>query len=171
MSLSLPRSPASRVYGALLSGLAFTALVACHHPSSVAAKPPAPENVKVGYGEQSREQIGAAVQSATADELQDVKATQVEQLLEGRFPGVDVVRTRSGGFSVRIRGATTFLASNEPLYVVDGIPVEVDRERGLDWLSPAEIERIDVLKDPAETTMYGVRGANGVIIITTKRSH
>ncbi|MGH9895599.1 MAG: TonB-dependent receptor plug domain-containing protein [bacterium] len=169
MSLCLPHSPVSRFGAALLSGLAFAALVGCHHRSSVAVKPPAPDNVKVGYGEQSREQIGGAVQSATADEMSGVKATQVENLLEGRFPGVDVVRTRSGGFSIRIRGVSTLLGDNQPLYVVDGMPVRVDPERGLDWLSPAEIERIDVLKDPAETSMYGGRGANGVIVITTKR--
>ena len=169
MSPSLLHSPASRVYGALLGGLALAALVGCHHRSTVPAQPPAPEKVQVGYGEQSKERIGGAVQSATADELKDVKATQVEQLLEGRFAGVEVVRTRSGGFSIRIRGVTTFLGRSAPLYVVDGLPVEVDSERGLDWLSPAEIERIDVLKDPTETTMYGVRGANGVILITTKR--
>ena len=168
MSLSLPHSPTSPVYGAL-GGLAFIALVGCHHRSSVAAKPPTPENVKVGYGEQSRDQIGGAVESATADEFSDVKATQVEKLLEGRFPGVEVVRTPTGGFSIHIRGVNTFLGNGEPLYVVDGIAVQVEPGRGLDWLSPGEIERIDVLKDPPETTMYGVRGANGVILITTKR--
>jgi len=124
--------------------------------------------VKVGYGDQSKDQTGGAVQSATADQLDEVKATQVEARLEGRFPGVEVVRTRSGGFLIRIRGVTTFLGDQTPLYVIDGIPVQVDPERGLDWLSPAEIARIDVLKDPAETSMYGVRGANGVILITTK---
>lgn len=170
MSLSLAHSAAARVSGALLSGLAFTALVGCHHKSSVPARLPIPENVKVGYGEQSRAEVGGAVQSATAEQLKDAKATQVEKLLEGRFPGVDVVRTRFGGFSIRIRGVTTFLGNSQPLYVVDGLPVQVDPERGLDWLSPAEIARIDVLKDPAETTMYGVRGANGVILITTKRA-
>ena len=168
MSLSLPHSPTSPVYGAL-GGLAFIALVGCHHRSSVAAKPPTPENVKVGYGEQPRDQIGGAVESATADKLSDVKTTQVEKLLEGRFPGVEVVRTPTGGFSIRIRGVNTFLGNGEPLYVVDGIAVQVEPGRGLDWLSPGEIERIDVLKDPPETTMYGVRGANGVILITTKR--
>jgi len=81
MPLSLPHSPKSRVYG-VLGGLAFIALVGCHHRSSVAAKLPAPENVKVGYGEQPRDQIGGAVESATADKLSDVKATQVEKLSE-----------------------------------------------------------------------------------------
>jgi TonB-dependent starch-binding outer membrane protein SusC len=169
MAPSLCYLPAYRVYGALLSGVAFTVLVGCHHRSSVPAVPPAPENVQVGYGEQSREQIGGAVHSATAHELRDVKASQVEKLLEGRFPGVEVMRTRSGGFSIHIRGITTLLGRSEPLYVVDGLPVDVDPERGLDWLSPAEIARIDVLKNPAETSIYGVRGANGVILITTKR--
>ncbi|MGH2829576.1 MAG: TonB-dependent receptor plug domain-containing protein [Actinomycetota bacterium] len=90
--------------------------------------------------------------------------------MEGRFPGVRVVRTPGGGFSIRIRGVSTLLGDTEPLYVVDGIPVNVEPGRGLDWLNPADIARIDVLKDAAETSMYGVRGANGVILITTKRS-
>jgi TonB-dependent SusC/RagA subfamily outer membrane receptor len=127
--------------------------------------------VQVGYGEQSREQTGGAVQSVTDDELRDRKVAQVEQLLAGRFPGVTVVRTRSGGFSVRIRGAGTILGNKEPLYVVDGVRVETTPGRGLDWLNPADIERIDVLKNPAETSIYGLRGANGVIVITTKRSN
>ncbi len=71
------------------------------------------------------------------------------------FPGVDVVRAPSGGFSIRIRGVSTLLGDKEPLYIVDGIPVQVTPGRGLDWLIPSEIERIDVLKNPAETSMYG----------------
>jgi TonB-dependent SusC/RagA subfamily outer membrane receptor len=126
--------------------------------------------VQVGYGEQSREQAGGAVQSATAEQLRNVKARQVEELLEGRFPGVDVIRTPGGGFSIRIRSVSTLLGNQEPLYVVNGIPVDVEPGRGLDWLNPADIARIDVLKNAPETTMYGVRGANGVILITTKRS-
>lgn len=169
MSMSLSRALLSRASGVLLLGLTLPALSACHHRPSVAAEPSPAEKVKVGYGEQSREQTGGAVQSATAEELSNVKATQVEGLLEGRFPGVHVIRTPGGGFSIRIRGVSTFLGETEPLYVVDGMPVNVEPGRGLDWLSPAEIARIDVLKDAAETAMYGVRGANGVILITTKR--
>ncbi|MBI2404206.1 MAG: TonB-dependent receptor plug domain-containing protein [Gemmatimonadetes bacterium] len=145
------------------------ALPGCHPTSSVPAGPAPAEKVNVGYGEQSREQTGGAVQSVTGEELKNRKAARVEELLEGRFPGVHVIRTPGGGFSIRIRGVSTFLGDKGPLYVINGIPVEVDPRRGLDWLSPSEIERIDVLKDPAETSMYGVRGANGVILITTKR--
>jgi TonB-dependent SusC/RagA subfamily outer membrane receptor len=159
----------SRVAAILVYGLALTPLAACHHRSPVSGEPSPAEKVKVGYGEQSREQTGGAVQSVTAEQLRSVKATQVEALLEGRFPGVHVIRTPSGGFSIRIRGVSTVLGNAEPLYVVDGIPANVEPGRGLDWLSPANIERIDVLKDATETAMYGVRGANGVILITTKR--
>jgi outer membrane receptor for ferrienterochelin and colicin len=91
------------------------------------------------------------VQSVTDEELSNVKTAQVEERLAGRFPGVYVVRTPSGGFSIRIRGASTVLGNREPLYVVDGIAVEATPGRGLDWLNPSDIERIDVLKNPAET--------------------
>lgn len=159
----------SPVAAILVCGLTLAPLAACHQRSPVSGEPSPAEKVNVGYGEQSREQTGGAVQSATADALGSVKATQVEKLLEGRFPGVHVVRTPAGGFMIHIRGASTILGSKGPLYVVDGIPVEVDPQRGLDWLNPADIARIDVLKNAPETSIYGVRGANGVILITTKR--
>jgi TonB-dependent SusC/RagA subfamily outer membrane receptor len=145
-------------------------VAACHQKSSVAEAPTPADSVLVGYGQQSREQAGGAVQSATGEQLGNEKRSRVEELLEGRFPGVEVVRTPSGGLSIRIRGGSTILGNKGPLYVIDGIPVEVDPEHGLDWLNPTDIERIDVLKDAAETSMYGVRGTNGVILITTKRN-
>ncbi len=158
----------SRVSRILVWGVTVASLAGCTHRSLVPAEPAPAEKVKVGFGEQSREQIGGAVQSAKADQLSDVKTSRVEGLLEGRFPGVHVVRTPAGGFLIRVRGASTILGNQGPLYVVDGIPVEVDPQLGVDWLNPADIARIDVLKDAPETTMYGVRGANGVILITTK---
>lgn len=158
-----------RVSGALMRGLALAALAGCHHGPSVPARPSPADSVNVGYGKQSRERTGGAVQSATAEQLTNVKTVRVEELLVGRFPGVHVFRTPRGGFTVRIRGFSTVLGNGEPLYVVDGMPVEVDPVHGLNWLNPADIARIDVLKNPAETSMYGVRGANGVIVITTKR--
>ena len=85
---------------------------------------------------------------------------------EHRFPGVDVIRTANGG--VRIRILSGVASEGEPLYIVDGTPVTVQPGRGLDWLSPEQIARIDVLKYPAETAIYGPRGVNGVVIITTK---
>lgn len=170
MSRSIARAARSRVVNACVCGLALAALTGCHQRSAVVSRPSSPEKVNVGYGEQSRERTGGAVQSATADELKSIKVKRVEELLVGRFPGVHVFPAPNGGFSIRIRGAAG-LGDREPLYVVDGMPVEVTPGRGLDWLDPADIARIDVLKNPAETSLFGGRGANGVIIITTKRAN
>jgi TonB-dependent SusC/RagA subfamily outer membrane receptor len=126
--------------------------------------------VSVGYETQTQEQTGRGVHSITAEELAKVRVKRVEEMLSGRVAGVRVLPTPNGGFSIRIRGVSTVIGNTEPLYIVDGLPVEVTPGEGLNWLDPADIARIDVLKDPAETTMYGVRGANGVILIKTKRS-
>ncbi|MFW6205661.1 MAG: TonB-dependent receptor plug domain-containing protein [Gemmatimonadota bacterium] len=108
---------------------------------------------------------GAVVEGAA---IEGVPAARVEDHLQGRFPGVRVVRLVGGGISVRVWGPT--LQSNqEPLYVVDGQPFEVAPGRGLYWLNPGDIATIRVLKDVAETAMWGVRGGNGVVVITTKR--
>ncbi len=93
--------------------------------------------------------------------------TRVEELFEGRFPGVRVTR-QAGGFSVQIRGSTTFGSNSEPLYVIDGFPVEAGPE-GLISLNPSDIARIEILKDATALAMYGSRAGNGVVVITTKR--
>ena len=85
---------------------------------------------------------------------------------ERHFLGVDVIRTNRGGVLIRVISG---LVGDNPLYVVDGTPVQVDPKRGLDWLSPEQIARVEVLRLPAETAIYGPRGANGVIVITTRR--
>lgn len=95
------------------------------------------------------------------------EVSRVEELLEGH-PGVEVRRTDGGDYQVRIRGVGSFMASEEPLWVIDGVPYEL-RGRGLSWLAPSEVERIQVLKNPQDVAIYGVRGANGVIVITTKK--
>jgi TonB-dependent SusC/RagA subfamily outer membrane receptor len=159
------RAAASRAFGALACGLAFAALVGCHHGSVVVAEPSTPEPPKGGYGEQP----SGKIHSVTAEQMNDRSAAQVEELLEGRFPGVTVARTGSGGFLVQVRGIGTFLGRPEPLYIIDGIPVQVDPQRGIDWLSPHDIQSITVLKGPPDTSLYGARGANGVIVISTKR--
>jgi TonB-dependent SusC/RagA subfamily outer membrane receptor len=92
----------------------------------------------------------------------------IEQLLMGRFPGVEVMHTANGGISVRIRGTTSFLSNNEPLYVLDGIPMELGPSGSLTWINPYDIASIEVLRNVGETALYGMRGANGVIVIKTK---
>ena len=89
----------------------------------------------------------------------------VEELFAGRFPGVRVFRLANGALSIEVRGRSTIYGSTQPLFVIDGVPVEA--EDGMLFLNPADIQRIEVLKDVGSTAQYGVRGANGVVLITT----
>lgn len=109
-------------------------------------------------------------QSVTARDAQRTPTESVEKMLEGRFPGVNVLRTAEGGLRIGIRGSTSFRGDNAPLYIIDGVPVEAGPNGDLTGINPYDIESIKVLKDAASTTMYGVRGANGVIVIKTKRA-
>lgn len=109
--------------------------------------------------------------TVTAEQIQQNPGEPIETLLMNRSPGVWVGRTADGGIAVRIRGATSFLGNTDPLYIVDGSPFMPGPNGGLTGLNPYDIASIKVLKDPADLTMYGVRGANGVIIIKTKRAN
>ena len=92
-----------------------------------------------------------------------------DKALASRFPGVWVTPSPNGGISVRIRGETSINGSNEPLYVIDGIAIQPGPDGALVGINPKDIKSIEVLKDAISTTMYGMRGANGVIVIKTKR--
>ena len=92
----------------------------------------------------------------------------MEELFSGRFPGVEVFRAPGGGISIRIRGQNTFSGTTEPLYIIDGSRVQ-SGAGGLLFLDPQDIARIEVLKDIGSTSLYGSEGANGVVLITTKR--
>jgi len=94
----------------------------------------------------------------------------LEKILQGRVAGVTVSRAPDGGIAVRIRGASSVYGNNEPLYVIDGMPVQPGPNGSLTGINPYDIESIKVLKDPADTAMYGMRGANGVIVIKTKNA-
>ena len=93
----------------------------------------------------------------------------MEELFAGKFAGVEVLRVPTGGISIRIRGSNTLLGSSEPLYIIDGARVQ-SGPGGLLFLDPGDISKIEVLKDIGSTSIYGSEGANGVILITTKRS-
>ena len=105
----------------------------------------------------------------TAEDIDRQPGQPIEQVLMGRFPGVTVTQSADGGVSVRIRGTTSIRGSNEPLYVIDGVEIEPGPGGSLTGINPRDIATIEVVKDPAGEAMYGVRGANGVIIIKTKR--
>jgi iron complex outermembrane receptor protein len=113
--------------------------------------------------------VAAAPAGEVTDaDMKDVRVVRAEELLVGRFAGVEVLPLPGGGVSVRIRGATSVSLSTEPLYVVDGMPINAEPGGALKWLPPQDISKIEVLKDIGSTAFYGVRGANGVILITTK---
>ncbi len=124
------------------------------------------EIVVVGYSAQKRSNITGSVSSISAKEISETPVLRVEQALQGRAAGVQVTQNSGSpgsGLSVRIRGLGT-INNSDPLYVVDGVLVN-----GLDFLNPNDIESINVLKDAASSAIYGTNGANGVVIITTKR--
>lgn len=108
--------------------------------------------------------------SVTAEDIDRNPTAAVEDLLSGRIPGVWVTRAPDGGIAIRIRGATSVNGSAEPLYVVDGVPIEPGPGGSLTGIAPNDIASIEVVKDAIGTAMYGIRGANGVIVIKTKRS-
>jgi TonB-dependent SusC/RagA subfamily outer membrane receptor len=105
----------------------------------------------------------------TSEDIQRAPGQPIEEILKGRVAGVTVTRT-DGGIAVRIRGASSIYSSNEPLYVLDGIAIQPGPGGSLTGIDPYDIESIEVLKDPADTALYGMRGANGVILIKTKRA-
>jgi TonB-dependent starch-binding outer membrane protein SusC len=127
------------------------------------------EVIVVGYGTQLRSDLTGAVSRIEAERLLDRPAFNVAQAIGGRIPGVKITeRTGAPGGNpfIRIRGTRSIMADNQPLVVVDGI---VGVAHALTILNPNEIESVDVLKDASATAIYGARGSNGVILITTKR--
>lgn len=134
------------------------------------------EVVVVGYGTQKKSDLTGSVGSVSAEVLQERPSTNVPQALAGRIAGVSVAVNSGqpgGSANIRIRGSSSVSNTNNPLYVVDGVILEVGNLlRGtspIDFIEPSSIESIEVLKDASATAIYGARGANGVILITTKR--
>lgn len=147
------------------------------------------EVVVVGYGTMRKSDLTGSVARLSGNKLNESIVTNVDQILQGRVAGVQV-QANSGApgavTSIRIRGASSLNASNEPLYIIDGIPMSGSgtSTMGFDWsggsngqnqanplaaIAPGDIVSIDVLKDASATAIYGAAGANGVVIVTTKR--
>ncbi len=140
------------------------------------------EVVVVGYGSQSKRNLATSTARVSASEIKNAVISTVDQALQGRATGVQVVQTSGEPGSatvVRIRGNNSLSGNNEPLYVIDGFPMPPYREasanfygsysqNGLYGINPNDIESMEVLKDASATAIYGSRGANGVVLITTK---
>jgi TonB-dependent SusC/RagA subfamily outer membrane receptor len=105
----------------------------------------------------------------TAEDLEH-RGEPIETVLQDKVPGLLVTRTPDGGIAVQIRGPATFYGNSDPLYVIDDVPIRPGPGGTLSGVNPHDVESIRVLKDPADTGIYGVRGANGVIVITTKKA-
>lgn len=125
------------------------------------------EVVVIGYGKQRKESVTGSVVSVKGDVMREVPSSNVSQALQGRVAGVDISQTSSkpgSPMQIRIRGTRSLTADNDPLIVLDGIPFP----GSLADISPNDIQSMDILKDASATAIYGSRGANGVILITSK---
>jgi Outer membrane receptor proteins, mostly Fe transport len=125
------------------------------------------EVVVIGYGTVERRNLTSSVSALDDRQLKDVPINSAAQALSGRLAGVQVITSEGSpdaDVQIRVRGGMSITGDNSPLYVVDGVQVE----NALSVLSPQDIESISVLKDASVTAIYGSRGANGVVIITTK---
>ena len=139
----------------------------------------------VGYGVQKRKDVTGSIASISASDIKNQPASNIESLLQGRAAGVQVSQSSGApgsNLSIRIRGGSSINASNEPLYVIDGIPIVNDNQdpsgtsygtatstNALTSLNPDDIDNIQILKDASATAIYGSRGNNGVVLISTKR--
>ncbi|WNH09311.1 SusC/RagA family TonB-linked outer membrane protein [Thalassobellus suaedae] len=155
------------------------------------------EVVVIGYGTQKRSDVNSSISSVNSEDLKDLKQISLDQMLQGKAAGVSVTSNSGapgGAASIRIRGTTSLTGTNEPLYIIDGVPISGDATgkstsgqplvgkdgfsstggngnnavSPLSMINPNDIESVDILKDASATAIYGSRGANGVIIITTK---
>lgn len=125
------------------------------------------EVVKIGYATVKRKDLTGSVSSVKASEIAAVPISDVTQALSGKVAGVQVIRSQGSpdaDVSIKVRGGTSITQSNDPLYIIDGFP----SEDGLKGIEASDIESIDILKDASSTAIYGARGANGVVLVTTK---
>ncbi|MBU3025926.1 SusC/RagA family TonB-linked outer membrane protein [Zobellia galactanivorans] len=126
------------------------------------------EVVVIGYGTVKKSDLTGAVSSIKAEDLNTDSQASIDEIIQGRISGVQVTQTSAepgGAFSIRIRGTNSITAGNEPLYVIDGLPGANPGNS----LNPADVKSIEVLKDASATAIYGARGSNGVVLITTKQ--
>jgi len=160
--MSSPRS-IFLVFGGALVGLG---LLGCGS-SAPTQSPPRDDAVHTGYSTEKRSESTTSTSSVTPSQADKNNARDLSDLLQGRAAGVEVSQS-GGGVRILIRGPSSFLADNTPLYVVDGIPVSPGPD-GVVPVNPRDVRSITVLKDAGSTAIYGSRGANGVIVIETGR--
>lgn len=134
----------------LAAGFTLVALAACGHQKRADGPPP------------------PSLTTITAEDIERSPGLSLEQLLVSRVPGLSLVRASDGRTVIHIRGTSSLAGDQEPLFVLNGIPLDTQVSGNLSSINPKDIEYIQVLRDAASTAMYGVRGSNGVIVIKTK---
>ena len=140
------------------------------------------EVVAIGYGTMKKSDLTGSVSSISSEALESKTIASVDQALQGMASGVMASSTSGepgGGMNIRIRGVSSYTNASEPLYVIDGIPIIINSDYSLSGdfqtsnplasLNPADIQSVEILKDASATSIYGSRGSNGVILITTKK--
>ena len=139
---------------------------ACAH-SSRPSTPRATDSVDIGYGQQPKDKVTGAVSSLSEREM-SVRPLEIEELLRGRVAGLEVLQI-GNGVTLRIRGTNSMILNQEPLVIVDDVMIQEGRiGNALAGLTRDDIKSVSVLKDIASTSVYGSRGAGGVVLITTK---
>ncbi len=137
-------------------------------PSSISlSRSSSEDEIIIGYQRVQRRDITGSISTVTARQLRDIPVNSAADAIAGRLAGVDVTSDQGqpgADFTIKVRGGGSITQDNSPLYIIDGVQVE----NGLSFIAPQDIATIDVLKDAASTAIYGARGANGVVIITTK---
>jgi iron complex outermembrane receptor protein len=157
-------------FSALVGGILALSTFGCSGATTGAPDGPAPEDVVMtGYGAVERQSVTGAVTSLIESDERDLRYHTMAELLMGRVPGLEVSRGPAGP-RLRIRGVSSFSLNQAPLIVVDGVAVSEPGFSSPLWaINPRDVLRVDVLKDGASAALYGVRGGNGVIVITTRR--
>jgi TonB-dependent starch-binding outer membrane protein SusC len=125
--------------------------------------------VAAAYGCHRSSPKGASAPVVSRQEIEDKQGEPIDKQIQSKSAGVVVTRTPDGGIAVNIRGSSSVMGSNQPLYVIDDVPFEAGPDGALVGINPHDIESIAVLKNPEDTAMYGSRGANGVVLIRTRK--
>jgi len=157
-----------------LRALALTVVavyaIGCAHPNAASRQSQVTDTTRAAARPDTAHPSNRDPSTVTAVDSRVGANEPIEMALQGKVPGLEVTRTNDGSVAIRIHGPSSFFGNGEPLYVLDGIPITPGPNGRISGLFAKDIESIQVLKDPSETALYGVRGGNGVIVIKTKQA-
>ena len=152
-----------------LAGCAVYA-IGCAHPNAAARQDQVSDTTRTAARSDTAHPANRDPSTVTSVDSRVGSNEPIEMALQGKVPGLEITRTTDGSVAIRIRGPSSFFGNGEPLYILDGIPISAGPNGRIGGLFAKDIESIQVLKDPSETALYGVRGGNGVIVIKTKQA-